>query len=153
MFYYTLGEITDSAVRRLIVRVGKENINDQMQVRFCDRIGMGRPKAKPYKLQELERRIQEVQMDPITVGMLKIDGNDVMKILGIEPSIRIKFLLEALLSEVLEDPKKNTKAHLTKRLKELHTQSDAELKTKAPNFEELEREQKKEFFKQFEGVR
>lgn len=152
MFYYTLGEITDAAVRRLIVRIGKENIGDQLQVRFCDRIGMGRPKAKPYKLVELEKRIQEVQMDPISVKMLKLNGDEVMKVLGIEPSVRIKYLMEALFSEVLDDPKKNTKKYLTKRLKELHKESDEDLAQKAPNFTELEREKKKKFFKVFKGV-
>lgn len=152
MFFYSTDGITDAAIRRLLNRVGPQSVNELIQLRICDRLGMGRPKAKPFKLLELEKRLQEVQMDPITVGMLKIDGHDVMDTLKIEPSIRLKYLLEALLAEVLDDPKKNTKAKLIKRLKELHKLSDDKLKNLAPNFEALEQERKDAFFKKYTFV-
>ena len=41
MFYYNIGEITDAGVRRLIRRVGNENINDLMALRIADRMGSG----------------------------------------------------------------------------------------------------------------
>ena len=44
MFFSDVEKITLSAVRRLLVKVGKENIWTLMNVRNCDRIGMGRPK-------------------------------------------------------------------------------------------------------------
>lgn len=152
MFYYSLGEITDAAVRRLIARVGKENMEQLIQLRMCDRLGMGRPKAKPYKLLELEQRVQIVQTDPVSVKMLAIDGHDIMNALKIPPSIRIKRLQHALLSEVLDDPKKNTKEYLLIRLRELHMQSDEDLMALAPDFEELEQGRKKEIIKQYKPV-
>jgi poly(A) polymerase/tRNA nucleotidyltransferase (CCA-adding enzyme) len=152
MFFYSIGEITDAAIRRLLVRIGKENINEAIQLRICDRLGMGRPKAKPYKLMELERRLHEVQMDPISVKMLKIDGHDLMQILKIQPGPRIGLLLNALLSEVLENPKKNTKAILTKRLKELNKKSDKELKDMSPDIDKYEEERKREYFSKIKWV-
>lgn len=152
MFFYSLGNITDAAVRRLLARIGKENINEEIQLRICDRLGMGRPKAKPYKLIELERRLHEVQLDPISVKMLKIDGNDLIKFLEIKPGPRIGLILNALLSEILEDPKKNKKVWLKKRIKELNTLGDTDLANLAPNLSAYEEEKKKEYFSKIKWV-
>jgi poly(A) polymerase/tRNA nucleotidyltransferase (CCA-adding enzyme) len=152
MFFYSLGDITDAAVRRLLARVGKENIEEIIQVRICDRLGMGRPKAKPYKLIDLERRLHEVQLDPISVKMLKIDGNELMKLLKIKPGPKIGLLLNALLAEVLEDPQKNTKAWLTKKLKELNKLTELELKDLAPNLDKYEETRKKQYFSKVKWV-
>jgi poly(A) polymerase/tRNA nucleotidyltransferase (CCA-adding enzyme) len=152
MFFYSIGEITDAAIRRLLVRIGKDNINEAIQLRICDRLGMGRPKAKPYKLIELEKRLHEVQLDPISVKMLKIDGLDLIKILNMKPGPKIGLLLNALLSEVLEDPKKNTKVKLTKRLKELNKLSDDELKNMSPDIDKYEEAKKREYFSKLKWV-
>lgn len=50
MFFSDTEQISLSAVRRLIVNVGKENVWDLMDLRVCDRIGTGRPKEDPYRL-------------------------------------------------------------------------------------------------------
>lgn len=124
MFYYNIGEITDAGVRRLIQRVGIENINDLMAVRIADRMGSGVYKDKPYKLIELEKRIEYVQKDPISTSMLVFDGNDAMQLFGWKPGARIGVLLHRLLDEVLEDPKRNTKEYLTDRAKALAVELD-----------------------------
>ncbi len=152
MFFYSQGDVSDAGIRRLLARLGKENINEAIQLRICDRLGMGRPKAKPYKLIELEKRLQEAQMDPISVKMLKTNGDEVMDLLKIEPGPKIGLLLNALLAEVLENPKLNNKRYLKKRVKELNKLSDKELKDLAPNLEKYEEERKREFFSQFKGV-
>lgn len=152
MFYYSMGEVTDAGVRRLLARVGKENIRDLIQLRICDRLGMGRPKAKPWKLQVLEKKLQEVQMDPISTSMLKIDGNDIMKLLNLKPGPRVGFLLKALLGEVLENPKLNTKVYLSKRVAELNNFSETELKKLEPDLTKYEQERKEEFFKKYKEV-
>ncbi len=152
MFFYSIGEITDAAIRRLLVRIGKDNINEAIQLRICDRLGMGRPKAKPYKLIELEKRLHEVQLDPISVKMLKIDGLELMKILNMKPGPKIGLLLNALLSEVLENPKLNTKATLTKRLKELNKLSEPELKNMTPEIDKYEEAKKREYFSKIKWV-
>ncbi len=115
MFYYTPEEVTESSVRKLIQRVGLENMKDLIDLRIADRLGSGTPKAKPYKLRHLEYVVEKVSTDPLSVKMLKINGNDLIKELEIKPGPKIGAILDVLLSEVIEDPKKNEKNFLLKR--------------------------------------
>ena len=59
MFFSDTETITLSAVRRMIVNVGEENIWDLVNIRMCDRIGTGRPKENPYRLRKYESMIEE----------------------------------------------------------------------------------------------
>jgi len=45
MFFSDPDKVTLSAVRRIIKNVGRENIEDLVRLRICDRIGTGRPKG------------------------------------------------------------------------------------------------------------
>lgn len=128
MFFTDIDKITLSAVRRIVRNVGKENVWDLMNVRACDRIGMGRPVETPYRLRKYESMIEEAMRAPVTVGMLKINGQRIMEITGLKPGPKIGFTLHALLEEVLDDPNLNTEEYLEKRAKDLVTLSDEELK-------------------------
>lgn len=128
MFFSDTETITLSAVRRMVVNVGTENIWDLMNLRICDRIGTGRPKEDPYRLRKYHAMIEEALHDPISVGMLKVDGQTLIKDLGIAPGPRMGHMLHALLEEVLDDPKKNTKEYLSEKVVELNKLSDEELK-------------------------
>ncbi|MBU0670647.1 CCA tRNA nucleotidyltransferase [Patescibacteria group bacterium] len=119
MFYYNIGEITDAGVRRLLKRIGKDNLQDLIDLRIGDRLGSACPKAKPYKLQELEERIVEVHKDPISTNMLVLDGHGIMELLGLKPGPEVGIILNKLLDEVLDDPKRNTLDYLEKRALEL----------------------------------
>jgi poly(A) polymerase/tRNA nucleotidyltransferase (CCA-adding enzyme) len=127
MFYYNVGEVTDKSVRRLVRKVGPENIGELLEVRQAERKGSGVPKAEPYKLRHLKYMIEKVSRDPLTVGMLKVDGNDVMKTLAIEPGRRIGYILNALLEEVIDNPDLNTKEYLLKRMEELNQIGEKDL--------------------------
>jgi len=131
MFFSDTESITLSAVRRMIVNVGRENIWDLMNIRICDRIGTGRPKENPYRLRKYKSMIEEALRDPISVGMLKIDGNKIMEITKTPPSAKIGFILHALLEEVLEDPLKNTEEYMNTKVKELIKLDIVELKKMA----------------------
>ena len=130
MFVYGVGEVTEAGVRRLLRRVGRENMDDLLKLRITDRLGSGCPKAVPYKLRHLEYLIEKVSKDPISVKMLKINGDDLMKILEAKPGPRLGLILNALLSEALENPKINTKKKLFQKAKELNKLSDKDLKKK-----------------------
>jgi len=119
LFYYNVGEVSESSVRRLVLKVGPENMEELLQVRMADRIGSGVPKAEPYKLRHLKYIIEKVSQDPISAKMLKVNGNDVMEILKIKPGPKIGQVLDVLLGYVLEDPKKNRKEFLEKEIKKL----------------------------------
>lgn len=121
MFFSDTEKITLSAVRRIITKVGKDHIWNLMDVRVCDRIGTGRPKEDPYRLRKYRSMIEEALHDPLSVGMLAIDGADVMQSLSLNPGPKIGYILHALLEEVLEDPSKNKAAVLIKRATELNT--------------------------------
>lgn len=120
MFFSDTENITLSAVRRMIANVGKELIWDLMEVRICDRIGSGRPSEKPYRLRKYHAMIEEAMHDPVSVSMLKIGGNDLKNELGIEPGPSYGHILNALLEEVLENPKLNTKELLLERARDLN---------------------------------
>jgi len=130
LFKYDPNEgITDSSVRRLIRRVGAENMIDLVKVRICDRMGMGVPKAVPYRLRHFQFRVEKIlrEEEAPTPKMLKINGEDVMNTLGIPPGRKVGYVLEALLQEVIDDPVKNTKEDLESRTKALGKLSDEEL--------------------------
>lgn len=126
LFYYNVGEVTAASVRRLIKRVGLENMDDLMAVRIGDRLGSGVPKAKPYKLRHLEYMIEKVSKDPISAKMLAINGNDLISESKIPAGPKIGAILDVLLAEVIEDPSLNIKETLLKRaeaLKESHPET------------------------------
>lgn len=128
LFFTDIEKITLSAVRRLVRNVGPDNVWDLMKVRACDRIGMGRPKEKPYRLRKYESMIEEAVRAPVTVGMLKIDGVTIMKLIKEKSGPRIGWILHALLEEVLDEPKRNTKKYLEEKTDALAKLSDKELK-------------------------
>jgi len=131
MFYYNTGEVTAASVRRLIAKVGKENLSDLIDLRVADRLGSGTPKAMPYRLRHLQYMMEKVQNDPVSVKMLKINGDDLIKVLKIEPGPKIGAILDVLLSEVLEDPKLNIAKDLKNRAKDLDKFELKELREKA----------------------
>ena len=136
LFYYNVGEVTESSVRRLVKNVGIENIEELLQVRMADRIGSGVPKAEPYKLRHLKYLIDKVSQDPISVKMLKVNGKDIMDLLKIEPCPKVGWILDILLGYVLDDPKKNTKEFLDKEIKKLGGLKEKELQEMAEKFKE-----------------
>lgn len=119
MFVSDPERLTEAGARRILKRVGQENVSDLINLRIADRLGMGRPKARPYRLRKVEYLIEKVSKDPISVKMLKIKGDNIMKILNIGPGPKIGAINDVLLAEVIEDPKKNTKKYLEKRIKAL----------------------------------
>lgn len=129
MFFSETETITLSAVRRTVRNVGPENIWELMKVRFCDRIGMGKPKETPYRLRKYESMIEEAMRAPLSVKMLKINGGEVMKIIGEKPGPKIGFILHILLEETLDDPELNNYEYLKKRVIELNKLNEKKLES------------------------
>jgi len=127
LFYYNVGEVGESSVRRLVMKVGAENVEELLQLRMADRIGSGVPKAEPYKLRHLKYIIEKVSQDPVSVKMLKVNGKEVMEILKMQPGPKVGQILDILLGHVLSDPKKNEKDFLEKEIKKLGNLSEKEL--------------------------
>src|SRR3989344_668645 len=127
MFNYDPNVVTDASVRRLIAKVGEENIKDLVQVREADRIGSGVKKAVPYKLRHFMFRIEKVLAKPVSRKTMKLDGNELMTVLKLEAGPHVGAILEALFEEILDDPGRNKKDYLVARAKELNEMSDKEL--------------------------
>ncbi len=128
MFYYDVGKVTEAGARRLLRRVGQEHFDDLIKVRIAERKGSGVPKAEPYRLRHLQFLVEKASKEPITVGQLKITGKDLQDELKITPGPIYGGILNALLAEVLDDPKKNEREYLLKKAKDLKDKDPAELK-------------------------
>jgi putative nucleotidyltransferase with HDIG domain len=112
---------TDSALRRFIRHVGKENLEDMLALRIGDRLGGGATETS-WRLELFKKRLEEVQQQPFSVTDLKVDGNDVMKVLGVPPGPVVGKVLNDLFAEVEAGKLKNEQEDLLKRMKELKIQ-------------------------------
>ena len=154
MFVYDPETVTLKGVRRLLARVGAENMDNLFELREADRIGSGVPKAQPYRLRYLKAMVEKVRQDPVSPRMLKINGDDIMKVLDMEPGPRVGAILAILLEEVLEEPTRNSKEYLRQRVSELGKLSEQELqevarkaKQSAQNAQErIDQEIKQKYF-------
>lgn len=142
MFYYNVDEVGEKGVRKVIRKVGLENINDLIDVRIGDRLGSGVPKAVPYRLRHFQYMVDKVSTDPISVGQLKIDGNILMGELKIKPGPKIGAILEVLLAQVIDDPRLNEKEELLKLARRLEKEDLNRLRQMAK--EKIKQERKKE---------
>ncbi|NCN53261.1 HD domain-containing protein, partial [Candidatus Wolfebacteria bacterium] len=59
-FVYDPEITTDAAMRRLLIKVSKDNISELAQVREADRIGSGCPKAVPFRLRHFLFKIEKI---------------------------------------------------------------------------------------------
>lgn len=130
LFRYESEEATtDSSVRRLIRRVGHENMSDLVKLRICDRMGMDVPKAVPYRLRHFQFRVEKIlkEEEAPTPKILKVNGEDIMKVLGISPGPKVGHIIEVLMQDVLDDPSLNSQENLEARIRNLGKLSDGEL--------------------------
>jgi len=127
MFFSDPDEITLSAVRRTIARIGEENIENLLNLRVCDRVGTGRPKEQPFRFRKYKAMVDQALRDPISVKMLKTNGDRLMDLTGERPGRKLGYVLHALLEEALEDPSKNTIEYMETRGVELFSLPEAEL--------------------------
>lgn len=144
MFFSDPEQITLSAVRRMITNVGEENIEDLLNLRVCDRIGTGRPKEQPFRFRKYKAMVDQALRDPVSVTMLKTDGNRLQQEFHVKPGPVIGYVLSALLEEVIEDPAKNTVEYLDERTNYLLGISEEELKKLADSGKEAAKKKEEE---------
>ena len=116
---FTVSETqTDKAIRRFIRSVTKEYLQDMLDLRTGDRIGSG---AKPtsWRNELFKKRVEEVQKQPFQIKDLKINGNDVMKILKIKPGPKIGEVLKNLFDQVVDKKIENKSNVLTEEVKKI----------------------------------
>jgi tRNA nucleotidyltransferase (CCA-adding enzyme) len=119
MFDYRPGW-SDAALRRWLRRVGPDQVADLFDLRIADMLGNGLKQGFPVYLEQMRERIERLLAESraLAVTDLAVDGRDVMRELGVPPGPAVGETLEALLEEVLDEPARNTREHLTMRLRE-----------------------------------
>jgi hypothetical protein len=97
-----------AAVRRFIRRVGRNLIDEQLDLRAADNLGSGLP-ANAGHLDELRARVAaEIAAGaPLTLRDLRVHGDDLTAALDLAPGPVVGDLLDHLLQWVLDDPARN----------------------------------------------
>jgi len=113
---------TDKGVRRFIRRVGEDILDELFMLRYADIEAQGtdREQLSDREYQERVRSILD-ERPPLSFRDLAVDGEDVMKILGISEGPRVGEILEALLEKVIENPSANERSVLIRALREKKT--------------------------------
>jgi putative nucleotidyltransferase with HDIG domain len=116
------GSMTDSAIRRMIGRIGQEHMHGLIQLRRADRLASGKREGDLgpetlFLLQQVERVLAEA--DALKVTDLAVGGEEVIRVFGRPPGPYVGQVLQQLLDEVLEEPASNTREYLLSRLAEL----------------------------------
>jgi tRNA nucleotidyltransferase (CCA-adding enzyme) len=117
LFHYD--KWSDAAVRRWIRRVGKDRIDDLLRLSEADLRGKA-PEIDPGILSPLEAlkvHVERILAEgaALSTSDLAIDGNVLIKELGIKPGRVIGEILAHLLEEVIADPAAYTKDTLLVR--------------------------------------
>lgn len=101
MFHYQ-DQWTDSAVRRILKKIGRENLEDLFMLRVADREGNGFRSGEPLKVKDFRGRIDELLKEEarFKITDLKIGGNELMN-LGVEPGPRMGLILKNLFERVV----------------------------------------------------
>jgi len=120
MFDYH-AEWSDAAVRRFVRRVGVEHIAELFDLRMADALGNGLREPDTRRLEAMAKRIDRLlaAAEALSVQDLAVNGDDVMRALGVPPGPAVGQALEQLLEEVLDEPARNTRERLLARLGEL----------------------------------
>ena len=117
---------TVAAVRRFIIRVGKENLNDLYDLRIADIYGMHNQKVDFRFSQSIELLIElkdriadELEKNnAMSLKDLAVNGSDLIEA-GFEKGKMLGIILNHLLDCVIEDPEMNTKEKLLEVAKNL----------------------------------
>jgi tRNA nucleotidyltransferase (CCA-adding enzyme) len=112
MFNYT-DQWTDAAVRRLIGKVGVENLNDLFKLRLADSAAITGSQVDPRGLAPLISRIESIieKGNAFKLADLAINGDDLAKI-GIPKGPAMGKILNELLETVLDDTEQNESERL-----------------------------------------
>ena len=105
--------LSEAAVRRFLKRVGPRSIDALFALRRADDIGSGLQPDDPALLAFRARLDAELAAEAaLDRAALAIDGDTLIRELGVPPGPHMGRLLDALLERVLDDPQLNDRATL-----------------------------------------
>lgn len=109
---------SDAAIRRFIIKVGIENINNLFDLRYADMYGKYRKKVDPFSpacllLNTFSDRIKEIQAQQTALSLkdMAVNGRDLINA-GIKPGPQLGQILEELFQCIVEDPGMNSRETL-----------------------------------------
>lgn len=126
MFNYTK-DWSDAAVRRFIVKVGLDYIDDLIDLRLADMYGKYNEPVRKHDtascalLVELTDRVKEIasNQNALSLKDLKVNGRDLIQA-GIPAGKNLGRILDELFQTVLDDPKMNEKDKLLNLAKNIY---------------------------------
>ncbi|HHU82725.1 MAG TPA: HD domain-containing protein [Firmicutes bacterium] len=113
--------MSDTALRRLAAKVGREALIDLLELRRADIVASGNHYHRAWRiLSEFASRIQALLREEkvLTLSDLAVNGRDVMAVLGLAPGPEVGRVMQELFSWVTEDPERNTRERLLRYLEE-----------------------------------
>ncbi len=106
-------DASDAAVRRFLKRVGARHLDNLFALRRADDLGSGADPDDPVQLAYRERLDRELAAEAaLDRYSLAVDGNDLMRQLGLPPGPRLGRMLDDLVERVIDDPGLNERATL-----------------------------------------
>lgn len=113
MFYFPdNAQWSDGAVRRFMIKVGLDNLEDLFKLRIADATSNPKTGWDPTEIERLQLRISKVleEDNALKITDLNITGHDLMA-LGLSGK-DVGIVLKNLLEQVIDEPKLNTKETL-----------------------------------------
>jgi putative nucleotidyltransferase with HDIG domain len=125
----------DKAMRRLIYRVGSEDMDHFLLLRRADILAHGQDDGMMAAFSVFKERLEEVRNRPVALKErdLSLDGRRVMDVLGLPQGPEVGKILGQLLEKVIDHPEWNTKNRLEALLKEM-TKKDSESTSEPENW-------------------
>jgi tRNA nucleotidyltransferase/poly(A) polymerase len=105
--------LSDAAVRRFIMRIGRGRLDALFALRRADDAGSGTVGEDPELAVFAARVNAELHAKvPLDRGALAVDGHDLMRELGLATGPQLGLVIEALLDRVIADPGLNERGSL-----------------------------------------
>lgn len=126
MFHYT-SDWTDAAIRRFLVKVGTQYVDDLIDLRLADMYGKYNEPVRKHDsdacdlLIEFTERIKKIENEKTALSLkdLAVNGKDLIEA-GIPAGKKMGLILEELFNCVLEDPSMNQKEKLLQIAKKIN---------------------------------
>jgi tRNA nucleotidyltransferase (CCA-adding enzyme) len=112
---------SDADLRRFAAKVGAQNLEAHLQLAEANRRARGeRMEEELERLRALRSRIAATlsSRPPLTIQALALDGDAIMRILGVGPSPLVGEATRFLMDRVLEEPALNSAEALSEALRE-----------------------------------
>jgi tRNA nucleotidyltransferase (CCA-adding enzyme) len=112
-------DATPAQIRRWVSRIGRLNTDPFFRIAAA-RWTVAKTFPAPVIRSLYGRAVRAAFRDPVEIGDLAIDGDDLHNLVAIPPGPGMRKILEGLLDYVLADPVRNTRDSLLMHARQLH---------------------------------